>query len=717
MGLPRPLVRVATTLTLFAALTAPGPGPLLGGTSQPDAGGGMATAAASADAEQDRPWTDTSRTPEERADALLKEMTFDEKVGMLHGTLGSPVPTTGYIAPIRRLGVPGVTMTDGPAGIRNGQKATALPAPVAQAASFDTEVAEQYGQTVGREARARGQSQVFGPGTNIQRVPVNGRNFEYYSEDPYLSGTIAGADTDGIQSQGVIATVKHYMANNQETDRMTVSSDIDERTLHEIYGKPFELAVRKGRPGSVMCSYNRVNTVYACSSAHTLRTMLRSRFGFDGYVVSDYPSTHSTSDLAAGLNVELPLPVLVNSLTVRTSLLGSGLTQADIDQRVREVLIVLFRFGLFERDGTATSPIDEKAGNAAAQRVAEQSSVLLKNDDGALPLTDSANEIAVIGSSAADSRQGGGSSQVDPLSEDTALDAVKKRAGASAHVTYHDGRDARAAAKAAKSADVALVFAHDEESEGSDRSSLSLPGNQDELISKVAEANPETAVVLQTGGPVLMPWLSQVKSVLETWYPGARGGAATARLLWGDVNPSGKLPQTFPAREEDVPANTKAQYPGVNGTAHYTEGVDVGYRWYDKTDTKPLFPFGHGLSYSDFEYSDLRLEKDSGGRGDPVNLSFTVTNTGKHAGSEAAQAYVSKPNDEVYSPPKELGSFRKVSLEPGESKQVRLSVDPRQLSYWDTDTKGFRVRHGEYGIAVGSSSRALPLTDTYRVTD
>ncbi len=705
-------------MVFCAALTAPGPGALPEDGSLPDSLGGQAQAyAASASGEQDRPWTDRSLSPEDRADLLLRAMTRDEKARMLHGALGSPVPTTGYIAPIRRLGVPGVTMTDGPAGVRNGQKATELPAPIAQSASFDTDVAEEYGRTVAREARARGQAQVFGPGTNIQRVPVNGRNFEYYSEDPYLSGTIAGADTTGIQSQGVIATVKHYAANNQETDRMTVSADIDERTLHEIYGKPFELAVRQGRPGSVMCSYNRVNSVYACSNAHTLLTMLRSRFGFDGYVVSDYPSTHGTSDLAAGLNVELPLGVHVSALTVRAAQLRRAVTQEDIDQRVREVLTVMFRFGLFERDATATSPIDEAAGNAAAQRVAEKGSVLLKNDGAALPLTDSADRIAVIGSAAADSAQGGGSSKVDPLSEDTALDAIRKRAGSSAHVTYHDGRDVRAAVKAAKSADVALVFAHDTEEEGSDRAGLSLPGSQDELISKVAAANSRTAVVLQTGGPVLMPWLPRVKSVLETWYPGARGGAATARLLWGDVDPSGKLPQTFPAREDEVPAHTRKQYPGVNGTAHYSEGVDVGYRWYDQTGTEPLFPFGHGLSYSDFAYSDLRLEEDSGGPGDPVTLSFTVTNTGKRAGSEAPQVYVGKPDTDAHSPPRELGGYGKVSLDPGESKHVRLSVAPRQLSYWDADSDGFRVRQGEYGISVGSSSRKLPLSSVYRVTE
>ncbi|NLU73162.1 glycosyl hydrolase [Streptomyces sp. HNM0575] len=707
MGHPRPLVRVATTLVFCAALTMPGPGPL----SSPPA----AASSASTGAQEDRPWTDRSLSPEERAGLLLEAMTLDEKIGMLHGTIGAPVPTTGYIAPIRRLGVPGVTMTDGPAGVRNGQKATEMPAPVAQAASFDTDTARQYGRAVGREARARGQSQVFGPGTNIQRVPVGGRNFEYYSEDPYLAGTMAGADTTGIQSEGVIATVKHFAANNQETDRMTVSADIDERTLHEIYGTPFDLAVRQGRPGSVMCSYNRVNTVYACSNARTLRTMLRSRFGFDGYVVSDYPSTHATSDLAAGLNVELPLSFWVNPLSVRAALHSGDLTRQDIDQRVREVLTVLFRFGLFERNGTATSPLDEAAGNAAAQHSAEQGAVLLKNDDDALPLTGSADDIAVIGSAASGSAQGGGSSKVDALSKDTALDAVKRRAGGSAHVTYHDGSFAGAAADAAKSADVALVFAHDKEEEGSDRSSLSLPDGQDELISKVAAANPETIVVLQTGAPVLMPWLPKVKSVLETWYPGARGGAATSRLLWGDVNPSGKLPQTFPAREDEVPASTEAQYPGVNGTAHYSEGVDVGYRWYDKTHTKPLFPFGHGLSYSTFRYSDLRLEHGSGGPDDSVGLSFTVTNTGKRAGSEAAQVYVAKPDTGADSPPRELGGYRKVHLAAGESKHVRVSVDPRQLSYWDTGAHEFRVRQGEYGIAVGSSSRELPLSASYLV--
>jgi beta-glucosidase len=660
------------------------------------------------------PWSNPSLSPGRRARLLLAAMTLDEKVSMLHGAAGSPVPAIGYLAPIPRLGVPGITMSDGPAGVRNGRKATELPAPVAQAASFDREVARSYGAVLGGDARALGQDQLFGPGMNIARVPTNGRNFEYFGEDPYLAGTISGADVRGIQSKGVVATVKHYLANNQETGRTTVSANVDDRTLHEIYGKGFGLAVKQGHPGSVMCSYNRIGGLYSCSDAATLTTMLRKEMGFDGYVVSDYPATHATTDLAAGLDVELPSAVNVTTAKVSEALGSGRLTQADVDRRVREVLTVLFRFGLFDRDTTATAHIDEAADNAVAQRVEERSAVLLKND-GVLPLPDTTSGIAVIGVTAAKSAQGGGSSKVNPLSVDNALDAVTARAGTAAHVTYDDGGDPASAAAAAKSAQVALVFVHDTESEGSDRANLSLPGGQDALISAVAAANPHTVVVLETGGPVLMPWLGQVSGVLEAWYPGARGGAAIARLLWGDVNPSGKLPQTFPAHEGDVPASTPRQYPGVNGRESYSEGLGVGYRWYDATGTAPLFPFGYGLSYTSFAYRDLKVARGSGTPADPVRVSFTVTNTGRRAGSEAAQVYVGKPHTRVTGPPRELAAYTKVTLRPGRSERVTLTVDPLQLAYWDSRARAFTVRNGHYSLAVGPSSRSLPLAVGYDV--
>jgi beta-glucosidase len=698
--------RRRSAVALAAALALTGLGALLPARAAPEAHARQAGA---------HPWSDASLGPGRRADLLLAAMTPDEKVSMLHGAAGSPVPAVGYIAPIPRLGVPGITMTDGPAGVRNGQKATEMPAPVAQSASFDPAVARSYGAVVGGDARALGQDQLFGPGMNIARVPTNGRTFEYLGEDPYLAGTIAGANVRGVQSKGVVATVKHFLANNQETDRTTVSANVDDRTLHEIYGKAFGLAVRQGRPGSVMCAYNRIGGVHSCSNAATLTTMLRRQMGFDGYVVSDYPATHATTDLAAGLDVELPSAVHVTPAKVSAALADGRLTQADVDQRVREVLTVLFRFGFFDRDTTATSPIDEASDNAVARSVEERGAVLLKNDDGVLPLPETTSGIAVIGTTAAKSAQGGGSSKVNPLSVDNALDAITAREGGSARVTYDDGGDPASAAAAAKSAQVALVFVHDTESEGGDRANLSLPSGQDALISAVAAANRHTVVVLETGGPVLMPWLDQVSGVLEAWYPGARGGAAIARLLWGDVAPSGRLPQTFPAHEGDIPASTPRQYPGVNGRATYSEGLDVGYRWYDTTGTEPLFPFGYGLSYTSFAYSDLTVARRSGTSADPVRVSFTVTNTGRRAGSEAAQVYIGKPHTPADGPPRELAAYKKVTLAPGQSRRVTLTVDPLQLAHWDSDARAFTVPDGPYSVAVGPSSRTLPLTAGYEV--
>ena len=515
----RPLGRVAfaaatASLLALAGLSAAPPGPAAA----------VPAGVAGAAARSARPWADSSQDPATRAAELLAAMNLPEKVQFLHGvdTSASPVPTVGYIPPIPRLGVPGITMTDGPAGVRNGQPATELPAPIAQAASFDPAVAQAYGSVEGADARALGQDQLFGPGMNIDRVPTNGRNFEYFSEDPLLSGTIGGANVRGIQSHGVIATVKHWVGNNQEANRMQVSAAIPDRALHEIYERNFGIAVAQGNPGSVMCSYNRIDTVYSCSNAETLERDLRGQFGFDGYVVSDYPATHAVTDIADGLNVELPTGVNVNLASVQAALAAGTLMQADIDTRVRETLTVLFRFGLFDRDAQATSPIDAAADEAAAQRIEEQSAVLLKNAGGVLPVQ--SRSIAVIGATAKTSAQGGGSSQVDPISVDNAYDAIVARAGSSAKVSYDDGSDPAAAAAAARSAGVALVFVRDFSSEGSDRANLSLPNDQDALVSAVAAANPHTVVVLETGAPVLMPWLDRVAGVVEAWYPGARGG-------------------------------------------------------------------------------------------------------------------------------------------------------------------------------------------------
>ncbi|HEX4725298.1 MAG TPA: glycoside hydrolase family 3 C-terminal domain-containing protein [Pseudonocardiaceae bacterium] len=663
------------------------------------------------------PWMNTNQTPQARADELLAAMTLADKVNMLHGvdTSQSPVPAVGYIPPIPALDVPGITMTDGPAGVRTGSdKSTELPSPSAEAASFDVNDAQLYGTVLGTDAKDLGEDQVFGPGMNIQRVPVNGRNFEYYSEDPYLSGTMGGADVRGIQSQGVIATLKHYVGNNQETNRMSVSDNVDDRTLHEIYEKNFGIAVADGDPGSVMCSYNQINDIYSCDNSETLGS-LRSQLGFDGFVVSDYPATHATTSIKDGLNVELPTGVFNTLTNVQAALANGSIAMSDIDARVRETLIVLFKFGIFDRGPITRTPINQNADDMKVLQIEEDSAVLLKNAGSVLPIGAATTNIAVIGTPAKVSAQGGGSSQVNPLSVDDSFDAIVQRAGAGATVSYADGTSLTTAAANAKAAGIALVFVKDSESEGSDRANLSLPGNQDALIAAVAAANPHTVVVLQTGSAVLMPWLSQVSGVLQTWYPGAEGGLATASLLFGDVNPSGKLPQTWPMTNSQVPASTPAQYPGVNLQTSYSEGIYVGYRWYDEHNQTPLFPFGFGLSYTHFAYSNLKLTAKSGNSNDPVTLSFDVTNTGKVFGSEAPQVYVAKPDRVADTPPKELGAFTKISLAPGQKKTVTETIDPRELSYWDSGAQAFSVQDGNYNILVGGSSANLPLEAHYSV--
>lgn len=663
-----------------------------------------------------RPWLNPKQSPQKRARELLAAMSLADKVHMLHGVAvaQSPVPTDGFIPAMPRLGVPPITMSDGPAGIRNGQRATELPAPIALAASWNTHLAKAYGAVIGRDARALGQDQVFAPAMNIDRDPRDGRNFEYFSEDPLLSGYLAGAEVKGIQSRHVVATVKHYVANNSETRRGYVSADVSDRALHEIYEKNFGVAVSFGHPGSAMCSYNRINSVYACSNPYTLGD-LRHVFGFNGYVVSDYPATHRTTDLAAGLNVELPRPVHFTLKNIRRALAANRIGRGQINRRVYHTLKVLFQYGIFDRALT-TSHLPEWRDNREARHIEEQGAVLLKNAKGQLPLAATDRKIAVIGYPAKHSGQGGGSSAVQPLSIDNGYRGIVDVAGKHTTVTYNDGSNVSTAASTAAAADVAVVFVRDYSTEGADRTTLVLPGNQNRLVRATAAANPHTVVVLETGAPVLMPWLRRVSAVLEGWYPGARGGHAIARLLFGKVNPSGKLQQTWPASNTQLPASTPREFPGVNGDEHYSEGVDVGYRWYYDHRRRPRFPFGYGGSYTSFGYSGLTLSRAYGTSQQRFAVSFRVRNTGPRAGRDIVQAYVSKPDRAVHTPNRELAAFANVWLAKGASTRVRMRIGPRQLAYWDSNQHAFAVQRGRYRITVGGSSRFLPLSKTYTVT-
>jgi beta-glucosidase len=602
-------------------------------------------------------------------------------------------------------------ITNGPAGVGPGDNpqqppATALPAPISLAASFDPSLAGRYGVIQGSETRDLAESLIEAPDVNIARVPENGRTFEGYGEDPYLSGQVSVADIDGIQGQGIIAEVKHYDANNQETNRFTVNEVIGDRTLHEIYMPQFEASVKDAHAGTVMCAYPQINGSYSCQNNYLLSTVLRGQWGFDGFVQSDFGAAHSTAgSAAAGMDLEMPTGVYYAD-AMKQAVESGQVSISTVNTMLVRRFATMMRFGLFNRT-LSQSPIPVTANGTFARTAAEDGTVLLQNNGGQLPLAASRlHSVAVIGPYAGAAKTGGGgSSHVVPEYTVSPVQGIQNRVGTGVTVSYNDGSDATSAATTAKSADVAVVMVGDDETEGSDRSTLALSGNQDQLVESVAAANPHTVVVVKSGGPVLMPWLSQVPAVVEAWYPGQEDGNAVAAILFGDANPSGKLPVTFPRADADTPAHTPQQWPGVNGTAVYSEGLQVGYRWYDAQNITPMFPFGYGLSYTTFGFSHLTVSRGHGGQ---VTAGADVTNTGHRPGAEVAQLYVTDPAG-AGEPPKQLKGFRKVSLQPGQTAHVTFVLDQRAFSVWDSATQAWTVPVGTYHVLVGDSSRNLPL--------
>ncbi|MEU9077590.1 glycoside hydrolase family 3 C-terminal domain-containing protein [Kitasatospora sp. NPDC048538] len=660
------------------------------------------------------PRTATAASPEQRVEALLAQLTTDEKARLLLGvTAPDDAHSVGYVEGVPRLGIPPLLLSDGPAGVRDGLPATALPAPVALAAAFDPALATTYGTVLGREARARGYQVLYAPMVNIVRVPQGGRNFETLGEDPFLASRVAAAEVRGIQSQGVAAQVKHYAANNQEDNRQSYSSEVDERTLTEIELPAFRAAVRDGRAWSAMCGYNPVEGVWACENFPLLRDVLKGRWGFDGVVGSDYPATHSSVNAAAaGLDQEFGGSTWFTDLPAAVA--DGRLAPAVLDDQVRRVLRLMVRTGAL--DGGQAPAADPAAGARDARTAAAAGTVLLRNQGAALPLDASRlHSIAVIGPWADRSYTGGyGSSHVTPYDGYTVTprQGITARAGAGVQVRYHKGDDAGAAASVAAGADVAVVVVGDEETEGADRGSLDLAPADDALIRAVAKANPRTVVVLDTGGPVTMPWLDSVPAVVEAWYPGEQSGTALADVLFGDVDPGGRLPVTFPTSAAATPIRDASQYPGTDGAYHYTEGLDVGYRWYDASGTPPLFPFGYGLSYTSFGYSGLTVTgPDAAGR---VRVGFDVTNRGTRTGTEVPQLYVAFPSA-AGEPPQQLKGFDKVTLAPGRSTHVELRLERPDFSVWDSGVHGWQVPGGRYGLTVGSSSRAPRLQGAVEV--
>lgn len=658
-----------------------------------------------------------------RARELVGKMTLPEKITELHGIQDKEYYR--YIPPILRLGIPAFHIANGPAGVGpagdDPQKpATAFPAPISLAASWDLDLAKQYGVLMGRESKDLDEDLLEAPDINIARVPQNGRTFEAFGEDPWLVSQMAVAEILGIQTQGVIANVKHYAANNQETNRSSVNVIVDERTLHELYLPAFEASVRQGHVASLMAAYDKVNGDYCCQNPELLNQILKKDWGFQGFVTSDFGAVHSTAPSAlAGLDLEMPTGKFFGS-NLEMAVESGRVPVSVIDDKLIRRFRTMMEFGLFDH-AEKTSPIPATKDGIESRHLAEAGMVLLKNDGNELPLNpNNLHSIAVIGPYAAKaSTGGGGSSHVEPLYMIAPVEGIQQRLGSKLKIMFADGADTTNAAALAKSCDVAIVMVGDNETEGHDHS-LTLDGNQDELVAAVAAANPHTVVVLKTGSAVLMPWVDKVPAILEAWYPGEEDGNAVAAVLFGDVNPSGKLPITFPKNLADLPASTPEQYPGVKRVAHYSEGAFVGYRHYDANNIEPLFPFGYGLSYTTFACSNLSIKPENisttpNAKG-TVAVDLEVANTGKRSGSEIVELYVGFPSTAaIPQPPAQLKGFAKVVLKPGQSRRVRLKLDSRAFAYWDTGTHGWKIMPGSYRIMVGSSSRQMPLQDSLQI--
>lgn len=783
------------------------------------------------------------------ADRLLSQMTLDEKIAMLHGDRDPEnLGQAGYVGGVPRLGVPSLRLSDGPAGVRTGRPATALPAPIALAATFSPELARRYGQAIGQDGRALRQDVMLAPMVNIVRVPQGGRNFETLGEDPFLASRLVAAEIDGIQSEGLMATVKHFAENNQENARQSVSADVDERTLHEIELPGFQAAV-EAHVAAVMASYNKVNDTYASENPVLETEILRKAWGFDGFVMSDWGATHSAAPaLEAGLDLEMPSGAHFGKLAEAVH--DGSLSETTINQAVRRILLQMARFGLLTPGSTRRTLGTIPQSSPTALDVAVAGAVLLKNAGAILPLGRADfRSLALIGPTARALLSGGGSAHVMPMHPGSVLDELRTLAGSDASITYAVGDDldgevipasqlsltagpttagtidftganalatgstvrwagaltaldagdyeirlqtsgGRAtiqfdvpasgplptgrggrgggasllptalgllnpvsvvhfdqgqsrtfaitaaagqekmegrlawvppgwrnrkiaeAVEVARHAHTAIVFAFDESAEGRDRASLSLPGPQDALIEDIAAANPRTIVVLNDGAPVVMPWVDHVAAILQMWYPGEEGATATARLLSGAASPSGKLPVTFPRRIEDAPTADPARYPGVDGHAAYSEGIFVGYRWYDSNSLVPLFPFGHGLSYTTFGYSGLSTTSRPTG----TDVRVQVRNTGSRVGTEVVQVYVSpQGRTPVPMAPKALAAFERVTLAPGEQRALMLHIPTSAWCYWSANSHDWTIVTGEWTVDVGSSSRDIRLTTNVTV--
>ncbi len=652
---------------------------------------------------------------------LVSQMTLEEKAGMCSGA------DFWHLKGVKRLGIPSVMVSDGPHGLRKqaeagdhlgineSEKAVCFPAGCATASSFDRDILKKLGETIGQECQAMGVSTILGPALNIKRSPLCGRNFEYYSEDPYVASELAASMIQGVQSKNVGTSAKHFLANNQEKRRMTSSSDADERTLREIYLAAFENAVKKGKPWTVMNSYNRINGKYVGESKEYLTDILRGEWGFDGYVMSDWGAANDRVEgLKAGMDLEMPSSGGMNDALIVEAVKNGTLDESVVDTACERIIDVIFRY-VENRDTMAELDLEKDHGTAA--EIEENCIVLLKNENNILPLSKE-KKVAFIGKYAQTPRyQGGGSSHINSWKVESALEAVKDIADVTYAKGYDDGEDKideelfAEAVQTAQDADIAVIFAglpDNFESEGYDRKHLNMPNCQNTLIAKIAEVQKNVIVVLHNGSPVLMPWKDQVKGIVEAYLGGQAVGRAVVNILYGNVNPSGRLPETFPARLEDTPCYLT--YGKGGDHAVYQEGMFVGYRYYTSVGRDVLFPFGYGLSYTEFAYSDLKLDREQMTDQDTLTVTVKVKNTGSRKGKEVVQLYVSPDDGETIRPALELRGFEKIELEPGQEREVDFTLDMRAFAYWNEEIHDWYVDSGEYQIRIGKNAQEVILS-------
>lgn len=651
---------------------------------------------------------------------LITQMTLEEKVSFLSGG------DSWHTKSLERLDIPMVMVADGPHGLRKqeaegdnlgmGQSIEAIcyPCACATAASFSRDTLYMMGQALGEECKAESVNVILGPGANIKRSPLCGRNFEYFSEDPYLSSEMSAAHIQGVQSKNIGSSLKHYLANNQETRRFTCSSNVDERTLREIYLASFEGAIKRAKPWTVMCSYNRVNGEQVSGSKRYLTDILRKEWGFDGVVVSDWGAVYDRVDgVRAGLDLEMPSSQGAYDSSVIQAIHDGYLKESDIDICVERILKLIYQCKKTQQEQVS---YDKDAHHMIAKKVAEETAVLLKND-GILPLKKN-QKIVFLGVYAKKPRyQGGGSSHINSYKVVSAYDVVENWDNVSYFPGFEDNTNDNnenlltEAVNAAMKADVAVIFAglpDSFESEGYDRTHMQIPDCQIELIRRVTSLQKKTVVVLHNGSPIEMPWIDDVNAVLEVYLGGQAVGESTVDILFGKVNPSGKLAETFPLHMEDNPSYLN--FPGEGDEVNYAEGIFVGYRYYDKKKMPVLFPFGHGLSYTTFEYSNLQLSNEKIKDIDTLTVSVDITNTGEMAGKEVVQLYVADKESTVIRPIKELKGFEKIELHPDETRTVKFLLNKRAFAYYNTEIQDWHVESGKFEIMVGHSSRDIVLS-------